>query len=71
MNTLLLCFLLLWFTAVVVGFERHTYRVREREGQVELCAKIRMPGQQDIGTVTFNLTVETQDASAGTSNSKS
>ena len=68
---ILLCFLLLWFTAVVVGFERHTYTVREREEQVELCAKIRMPGQQDIGTVTFNLTVETQDASAGTSNSKS
>ena len=56
---------------MVVGFERRTYTVREREEQVELCAKIRMPGQQDTGTVTFNLTVETQDASAGTSNSKS
>ena len=62
---------LLWFTAVVVGFERHTYRVREMEGQVELCVNITVPRQQDIGTVTFNLTVETQDASAGTSNSKS
>ena len=41
------------------------------EGQVELCVNITVPRQQDIGTVTFNLTVETQDASAGTSNSKS
>ena len=56
---------------MVVGFERHTYTVREREEQVELCAKITMPGQQDIGTVTFNLAVETRDGSAGISNSKS
>ena len=57
-------------TDVVVGFERHTYRVRERGGHVELCAKITVPGPENIGTVTFNLTVETQDGSAGITNSK-
>ena len=53
------------FADVVVGFERHTYRVRERRRQVELCVKITVPGPENIGTITFNLTVETQDGSAG------
>ena len=52
-------------TAVVVGFERRTYTVSEGDGQVELCVNITMPRRQDIGTVTFNLNVETQDGSAG------
>ena len=67
----MLCFFL-WFTDVVVGFERHTYRVREiRGGQVELCVKITVPGPENIGAVTFSLAVETQDGSAGISNSRS
>ena len=41
------------------------YIVGEEGGQVELCVNITMPRQQDIGTVTFNLTVETRDGSAG------
>ena len=52
-------------TAVVLGFERRTYTVNEADGQVELCVNITVPRRQDIGTVTFNLTVETQDGSAG------
>ena len=50
---------------MVVGFERHLYTVGEEDGQVELCVNITLPRRQDIGTVTFNLTVETQDGSAG------
>ena len=50
---------------MVVGFERPTYTVGEGDGQVELCVNIAMPRRQDIGTITFNLTVETQDGSAG------
>ena len=52
-------------TAVVVGFERRIYTVDEGDGQVELCVNLTVPRRQDIGTVTFNLTVETQDGSAG------
>ena len=54
-----------FLTAVVVEFERRIYTVGEADGQVELCVNITMPRRQDIGTVTFNLTVETQDGSAG------
>ena len=50
---------------MVVGFERRTYTVGELDGQVELCVNITVPRRQDIGTVTFNFTVETQDGSAG------
>ena len=50
---------------MVVGFERRIYTVDEGDGQVELCVNITVPRRQDIGTVTFNLTVETQDGSAG------
>ena len=57
------CFL----TAVVVGFERLVYTVGEEDGQVELCVNITVPSRQDIGTVTFNITVETQNGSAGIS----
>ena len=52
-------------TAVVVGFERSIYIVGEEDGQVELCVNITVPRRQDIGTVTFNLIVETRDGSAG------
>ena len=50
---------------MVVGFERSLYTVGEEDGQVELCVNITVPRRQDIGTVTFSLTVETQDGSAG------
>ena len=59
------------FTAVVVGFERSTYTVGEGDGQVELCVNITVPRRQNIGTATFNLTVETQDGSAGIANNRS
>ena len=59
------------YTAVVVGFERRTYTVGEEDGQVELCVNITVPRRQDIGAVTFNLTVETQNGSAGISCSRS
>ena len=59
-------FLFLMFTAMVVGFERRIYTVNEADGQAELCVNITMPRQQNIGSVTFDLTVETQDGSAGT-----
>ena len=49
----------------MVGFESHLYTVGEQDGLVELCVNITVPRRQDIGTVTFNLTVETQDGSAG------
>ena len=62
--------LLLLFTAVVVGFERLIYTVSEGDGQVELCVNITVPTRQDIGTVTFNLTVETQNSSAGIANNR-
>ena len=58
------------FVAVVVGFERSTYTVGEGDGQVELCVNITMPRRQNIGTTTFNLTVETQDGSAGIANNR-
>ena len=54
-------------TVVVVGFERCLYTVGEEDRQVEVCVNITVPRQQDIGTVTFNLTVETQNGSAGIS----
>ena len=64
---ILLCTLFLpFFTAVVVGFDTSIYTVSEGDGQVELCVNITVPREQDIGTVTFNLTVETQNGSAGT-----
>ena len=50
---------------MVVGFERRIYTVGEGDGQVELCVNITVPRRQDIGTVTFNLNVKTQDDSAG------
>ena len=62
---------LLLFTAVVVGFESHLYTVGEQDGLLELCVNVTVPRQQDIGTVTFNLTVETQDGSAGIANRRS
>ena len=62
--------MIVFLTAVVVKFERRLYTVGEQDGQVELCVNITVPRQQDIGTVTFNLTVETQDGSAGISRSK-
>ena len=49
----------------MVGFERRIYTVNEGDGQVQLCVNITVPRRQDIGTVTFNLTVETQDGTAG------
>ena len=49
----------------MVGFERRTYTVNEGDGQVELCVNITVPRQQNIGTVNFSLTVETQNGSAG------
>ena len=56
---------------MVVGFERSLYTVGEEDGQVELCVNITVPRRQDIGTVTFSLTVETQDGSAGIPYSRS
>ena len=56
---------------MVISFERHLYTVGEEDRQVELCVNITVPGRQDIGTVTFILTVETQDGSAGIPYSKS
>ena len=53
---------------MVVGFERRIYTVAEADGQVELCVNITVPRRQDIGTVSFNLNVETQDGTAGTYN---
>ena len=50
---------------MVVGFDTIIYTVSEGDGQVELCVNITVPRRQDIGTVTFNLTVETQNGSAG------
>ena len=50
---------------MVVGFERRIYIVGEGDGQVELCVNITVPDRQDIGSVTFNFNVETQDGSAG------
>ena len=55
----------------MVGFERHLYTVGEHDGQVELCVNVTMPRRQDIGTVTFNLAVETQNDSAGIANRRS
>ena len=58
------------YTAVMVGFESRIYAVGDRDGQVELCVNITVPRRQDIGTVTFNLNVETQDGSAGIANNR-
>ena len=69
MCTIFYCCLLL-FTAVVVGFERLVYTLGEEDGQVELCVNITMPRRHDIGTVTFNITVETQNRSAGIANNR-
>ena len=54
-----------FLTVVMVGFERNVYTVGEGDGQVELCVNITVPRRQDIGTVTFNLIVETHGGSAG------
>ena len=53
---------------VVVGFDRTTYMVNETDEQVELCVIVSVPEDQNIGDVTFNLAVETQNGTAGTSN---
>jgi len=42
--------------------------VNETDGQVELCVIVIQPADQDIGDVTFSLTVETQDVTASMSN---
>ena len=44
------------------------YTVGEQDGPVEVCVNVTEPRRQDIGTVTFNLSVETQDGSAGIAN---
>ena len=64
-------FVLVVYTAVVVGFERQLYTVGELDGQVELCVNVMVPRRQDIGTVTFNLAVETQDGSASIAKGRS
>ena len=71
MSYIPLILLLLLFTAVVVGFDMRLYTVGEQDGPVELCVNVTMPRRQDIGTVTFSLTVETQDGSAGIVNRRS
>ena len=53
---------------LVVGFERITYMVNETDEQVELCAIVSVPEDQNIGDVTFSLAVETQNGTAGMSN---
>ena len=60
--------LLLLFTVVVVGFDVRLYTVGEQDGPTELCVNITVPRRQDIGTVTFSLSVKTQDGSAGIAN---
>ena len=55
----------------MVGFDVRLYTVGEQDGLVELCVNVTMPRRQDIDTVTFNLTVETQDGSAGIANRRS
>ena len=54
----------------MVGFERRTYTIGEEDGQVELCVNLTVPRRQDIGAVTFNLSVETQNRSAGIANDR-
>ena len=54
-----------------MGFERCLYSVGEEDRQVKLCVDITVPRRQDIGTITFNLMVETQNGSAGISCSRS
>ena len=51
-----------------MGFDRTTYMVNETDEQVELCVIVSVPEDQNIGDVTFNLAVETQNGTAGTSN---
>jgi len=51
----------------VVGFERTTYMVNETDEQVELCVIVSVPEDQNIGGVTFNLAVETQNGTASMS----
>jgi len=41
--------------------------VNETDEQVELCVNVSVPKDQNIGDVTFNLAVETQNGSASTS----
>jgi len=53
---------------LVVGFERTTYMVNETDEQVELCAIVSVPEDQNIGDVTFSLAVETQNGTASTLN---
>ena len=52
---------------VVVGFDRTTYMVNETDEQVELCAIVSVPEDQNIGDVTFSLAVETQNGTASMS----
>jgi len=49
-----------------VGFKKTTYTVNETDEQVELCVIISVPEDQNVGGVTFSLTVETQNGTAGT-----
>ena len=51
-----------------MGFERTTYMVNEKDEQVELCVIVSVPEDQNLGGVTFNLAVETQNGTAGMSN---
>jgi len=41
--------------------------VNETDEQVELCVIVRVPEDQNIGDVTFNLAVETQNGTASMS----
>jgi len=50
-----------------VGFDRTTYMVNETDEQVEVCVNVSVPEDQNIGNVTFNLAVETQNGTASTS----
>jgi len=50
-----------------VGFDRTTYMVNETHEQVEVCVNVSVPEDQNIGNVTFNLAVETQNGTASTS----
>jgi len=50
-----------------VGFNETTFLVNETDEQVELCVIVSVPEDQNIGDVTFSLTVETQNGTASTS----
>ena len=50
-----------------MGFDKTTYMVNETDEQVEVCVNVSVPEDQNIGNVTFNLAVETQNGTASTS----